>query len=176
MKLSFGKLGRKESGSVKTYQHPKPHSIGRNKTENKNKVAKQRRSLKSKFFGSSSTQYAIIIGDEGAILLYMDGKEVKSRNFIAHASADNLKEFEEILVKDKKSPLFMVIDSMDQSFIQQSLPPISALGVRKLIHKRLDRDLAASLVKGYVLLGRDDGGRRDWNYLMVSLENSPHLS
>ncbi len=124
---------------------------------------------------SSGAKYGLIIGDEGSILIYIVGKEVQSRNFIAHASVDNLKEFEAILAKNKKAPVYMVIDSMDQSFVQQSLPPISSLGVKKLIKRRLDRDLGDNVIKGYVLLERDVSGRRDWNFLMVSLENSPHL-
>jgi hypothetical protein len=128
------------------------------------------------FRATSGNKYALIIGDEGAILIYITGKVVQSRNFIAHASADNLKEFETILSKDIKAPIFMIIDSMDQSFVQQTLPPISALGVKKLIKRRLDRDLGADVIKGYVLLERDSSGRRDWNFLMVSLENSPHLN
>lgn len=133
--------------------------------------------LKKKAFrATSGAKYALIIGDDGAILIYIEGSVVQSRNFIAHASEENLKEFESILSKNSKAPIFIVIDSMDQSFIQQSLPPISPLGVKKLIKRRLERDLGADVIKGYVLLERDSGGRRDWNFLMVSLENSPNLN
>ena len=132
---------------------------------------------KKKYFrATSGAKYALIIGDDGAILIYIEGNVVQSRNFIAHASEENLKEFESILSKNNKAPIFIVIDSMDQSFIQQSLPPISPLGVKKLIKRRLDRDLGADVIKGYVLLERDSSGRRDWNFLMVSLENSPNLN
>jgi hypothetical protein len=65
---------------------------------------------------------------------------------------------------------------MDQSFVQQSLPPISPLGVKKAYKAQAWIGIsAADVVKGYVLLERDMSGRRDWNFLMVSLENSPHL-
>ncbi|MEQ1790061.1 MAG: hypothetical protein ABL857_06415 [Rickettsiales bacterium] len=132
--------------------------------------------IKKTFRASSGAKYSLIIGDEGAVLIYIVGKVVKSRNFIANATESNLKEFEAILSKDTKAPIFMIIDSMDQNFVQQSLPPISALGVKKLIKRRLDRDLGADVIKGYVLLERDVSGRRDWNFFMVSLENSPHLN
>lgn len=131
---------------------------------------------KKLFRATSGAKYALIIGDDGAILVYIEGNVVKSRNFIAHANEENLKEFESILFKNSKAPIFIVIDSMDQSFIQQSLPPISPLGVKKLIKRRLDRDLGSDVIKGYVLLERDSSGRRDWNFLMVSLENSPNLN
>ncbi len=129
-----------------------------------------------KFHPTAGAKYGIIIGDEGAILIYIVGKEVKSRNFIAHASSDNLKEFASILTKDPNAPIFLIIDSIDQNFIQQTLPPISALGVKKLIKRRLDREVGADILKGYVLLERDADGRKDWNFLMVSLENTQHLN
>lgn len=128
------------------------------------------------FSATKDARYTLIIGDEGAILTYIVGKEVKTRNFISSFSADNLKEFEAILIKDIKAPLVMIIDSMDQNFIQQTLPPISAMGVKKLINRRLERDLGKDTIKGYVLLERDKEGRKDWNFLMVSLEKSPQLN
>lgn len=131
---------------------------------------------KKSFRATSGAKYALIVGDDGAILVYIEDNVVKSRNFIAHASEENLKEFQGILAKNSKAPIFIIIDSMDQSFIQQSLPPISPLGVKKLIKRRLERDLGADVIKGYVLLERDSAGRRDWNFLMVSLENSPNLN
>lgn len=127
------------------------------------------------FKATSGSKYGLIVGDEGAILIYIVDKVVKSRNFIASATSDNLKEFAGILEKDPKAPIFLIIDSIDQSFIQQSLPPISSLGVKKLIKRRLDRELGSDMVKGYILLERDKEGRRDWNYMLISLESTPHL-
>ena len=132
--------------------------------------------LAGKFSLKSRAKYSLIIGDEGAILIYTEGKEVKGRNFIASASMENLKEFAIILARRPKVPLTLIVDSMDQSFIQQSLPPISSLGVKKLIQRRLERDLGKDTIKGFVLLEREDSGRRDWNFLMVSLEKSPQFS
>jgi len=132
--------------------------------------------IKKRKFVKSGKRHSLIIGDDGAILIYSDGAEVKTRQFIASPSPENLKEFEAVLAKNVKAPLFVIIDSMDQSFIQQSLPPISSLGVKKLINRRLDRDLGKDTIKGYILLERESSGRRDWNFLMVSLEKSPQLS
>lgn len=165
MLLSFKKKLKKDSSSMtNALSKAARHSTTDNKI------------IKKAFRASSGARYGLIIGDDGAILIYMIGKVVKSRNFIANATPDNLKEFEKVLEKDKTAPLYMIIDSMDQNFIQQSLPPISTLGVKKLIKRRLDRDLGADAIKGYVLLERDKDGRRDWNFLMVSLENSPNLN
>jgi hypothetical protein len=171
MGFSFKKFGKKDSDDAKssgnTHLH-KPSAV-----KNVRELGKP--SKIKPFRATKGHKFALIIGDEGAILIYTIGKTVQSRNFIAHANEEGLKEFESILARDPKAPIYLIVDSMDQSFVQQSLPPISPLGVKKLIKRRLDRDLAADVVKGYVLLERDMGGRRDWNFLMVSLESSPHL-
>ncbi len=171
MGFSFKKFSKKSAGDVESSGKEalrKPSAV-KNVKElgGSNKV--------KPFRGTKGHKFALILGDEGAILIYMIGKAVQSRNFISHANEEGLKEFEAILSRDSKAPIYLIVDSMDQSFVQQSLPPISPLGVKKLIKRRLDRDLASDMVKGYVLLERDMSGRRDWNFLMVSLENSPHL-
>jgi hypothetical protein len=171
MGFSFKKFGKKDAGDVTS-----PVDVPPRKPSAVKNVKELGKPAKIKAFrATKGHKFALIIGDEGAILIYMIGKAVQSRNFIANANAEGLKEFESILSRDPKAPIYLIIDSMDQSFVQQSLPPISPLGVKKLIKRRLDRDLSADVVKGYVLLERDMGGRRDWNFLMVSLENSPHL-
>ena len=70
------------------------------------------------------------------------------------------------------APIVLVIDNMDQSYIQQSLPPVSSFSVQKLIKRRLERDFGKNDIKGAISLGRDTGGRKDWNFLMVALERS----
>ncbi len=173
MGFSFKKILKKDKGEVIS---PKAVASRSSFVGKGGKLAQGESHKIKPFRATSGAKYALIIGDEGAILVYMVGKVVQSRNFIAHASADNLKEFETILSKNINAPIFLIIDSMDQSFVQQSLPPISPLGVKKLIKKRLDRDLGADVIKGYILLERDSTGRRDWNFLMVALESSPHLN
>lgn len=176
MAFSFKRFLKKDGGAVPAPTPlPKAAFNRADRQQVKGKVVTNVSPKKKSFRATSGDKYALIIGDDGAILVYVEGNVVKSRNFIAHASEENLKEFKSILSKNNNAPIFIIIDSMDQSFIQQSLPPISPLGVKKLIKRRLDRDLGADVIKGYVLLERDSSGRRDWNFLMVSLENSPNL-
>src|SRR5262249_30241251 len=125
---------------------------------------------------SKGAKYVLFLGDEGAILIYLKGNAVQSRQFIPDASEHNLREFKQTLAKNVHAPLVMVIDSMDQSYVQQTLPPVSSLSVNKLIKRRLERDFASSDIKGALLLGREKTGRKDWNFLMVAVEKSPQLT
>jgi len=120
-------------------------------------------------------RFVLLIGDEGTILIHMKGNSVLSRQFVPDASEGNLQQLRETIAKDKQAPITMIIDSVDQSFIQQTLPPVSPLFVQKLIKRRLDRDFKPEDIKGAIMLGRDKLGRKDWNFLMVSIEKSPQL-
>lgn len=124
---------------------------------------------------SGGVKFVLFIGDEGAILIHIKGSAVLSRQFIPDSGQDNLQEFRQTLAKDPAAPLLMVVDNMDQSYVQQTLPPVSSLGVGKLIKRRLARDFSANDIKGAVLLGREKGERKDWNFLIVALERSPQL-
>jgi hypothetical protein len=125
---------------------------------------------------SKGARYVLFLGDEGAILIYVKHNSVQSRQFVPDASEHNLGEFRQALERDADAPILLVVDSMDQSFMQQTLPPVSVVSVNKLIKRRLERDFAGNDIKGAILLGREKTGRKDWNFLMVALEKSPQLT
>lgn len=124
----------------------------------------------------SGSRFVLFVGDEGTILLYMRENVVVSRQFVPDASEQNLEELRASFAKDPKAPVSMAIDSLDQSYVQQTLPPVSQMSVKKLINRRLERDFGPDDIKGAILLGRDEGGRKDWNFLMVSIERSRQIS
>ena len=123
-----------------------------------------------------SSRFVLFLGDEGAILVHLRGRSVLSRYFVPDASEQNLSEFRQALEKDPRAPILMVIDSMDQSYVQQTLPPVSSLGIGKMIKRRLDRDFAGNDIKGALVLGREKTGRKDWNFMMIAQERSPQLN
>ncbi len=113
------------------------------------------------FKATSGTKFVLFhYGDEGAILIYNQGKTVQSRQFGPDASQQGLNELSQSLAKDPRAPMMIVIDTMDQSYVQQTLPPVSSLSVNKLIKHRLARDFGANDIKGAILLGREKTGRK----------------
>lgn len=130
---------------------------------------------KSQFF-PTGPKFVLFIGDEGAILVYIKDGVVKSRQFIADTEPQRLSELRDNLSSDPKAALLVVVDTIDQSYSQQTLPPVSSLSIKKLIKRRLDRDFGANDIKGAVVLGREASGRKDWNFMMISLEKTPLLA
>lgn len=138
--------------------------------------AKKKRRLLKISAKSTKSKFIIFLGDEGAILIHLKGNVVQSRQFVPDASQQNLAELQQALLKDVAASVMLVVDTMDQSYMQQTLPPVSSLSVNKLIKRRLDRDFSGNDIKGAILLGREKAGRKDWNFLMVALEKSPQLA
>ncbi len=131
-------------------------------------AAKIRRGKKS----SGAISFVIMIGDEGAILVQMQGNTVMHRLFASSPEPANVRGFDETLSDSPNAPITILFDMMDQSYVRQTLPPVSSFSVGKIIKRRLNKDFAPDDIKGYVLLDREKTGRKDWNYLMVSLANN----
>lgn len=130
---------------------------------------------KDKKISGGASNFVLMVGDEGAILVQMQKKRVIRRLFAQSPDAAHIRGFEDALNAAPNAPLSIIIDMMDQSYVRQTLPPVSSLSVGKIVKRRLDKDFSRDDIKGYLVLDREKSGRRDWNYLMVSLANPPLL-
>lgn len=119
--------------------------------------------------------FVLTIGDEGGILTYLQGKSVVRRIFAATPNYADTRPFVDLMNHDPKAPLYVLVDLMDQSYIQQSLPPVSSLSINNLIKRKMERDFSAEDLKGALPIGREKTGRKDWRYLFVVLNNTPQL-
>ena len=131
--------------------------------------------LKSAKPGKAKGEFVFFIGDEGAILCYNEGKEVKRRLFSPAADAKPTETLKELLAEYPAAPISILVDMVEQSYVRHTLPPVSSLGVNKIIQRRLARDFAADDLKGALSLGREKTGRKDWNFLLISLAYKDHL-
>ena len=121
-------------------------------------------------------KFILMIGDDGAILILINKDKVERRLFTKSASLSDRREFNALFLKHPEVPIVLSIDTMEQSYTKQTLPAVSSFAIGKLVKKRLDRDFAASDIKGAVLLGRDTEGRKDWMYLFVSSPLTSNVS
>lgn len=121
------------------------------------------------------SRFIFMIGDEGAILIYMENGSVVRRLFAASSDQENTYSFIELLKAHPKTPIYVLVDMMDQSYVRHALPPVTPLGLGKLVQRRLDRDFSKEDIKGALNLGRETEGRKDWNFLLISLSHSDIL-
>ncbi len=118
-------------------------------------------------------RFILIVGDEGGILVFMQGKKVQRRLFAPSPQPDHTAAVTELMRNHPKVPLYILADVLDQQYVRQTFPPVSSFSVAGLVKRRLDRDFQAEDMKGSLPLGRDKAGRKEWNYLLIALANTP---
>jgi hypothetical protein len=114
------------------------------------------------------SKFVLTIGDEGAILVRMRGNALDSRTFAKLTNPAEIQKFKDILKDEPSAPIYLLIDLIDQSYTQHSLPGVSSLSIGKLVKKRLDKEHPGDDLKANILLNRSKTGRGDWNFLFVS--------
>lgn len=117
-----------------------------------------------------------MLGDDGAILLHCEQRKVLSRLFTNSVQAESTEQMRALLFEHIQTPIYILVDMMQQSYVRHTLPPVTTLGLRKLLQRRLDRDFITEDIKGALSLGRESGGKREWNYLLIALSQTPEVS
>lgn len=113
-------------------------------------------------------KFILMIGDDGAVLVLMNGDKVERRLYAKSASLGDSMEFNALLLNFPEISVRLTIDIMEQSYTKQVLPAVGSMAIGKLVKKRLDRDFSATDIRGAIFLSRNTDGRRDWEYLFVS--------
>ena len=120
-------------------------------------------------------QFMLFVGDDGAILTYMEGATVVRRLFAPTAAIDHTRTMTELMQQHPKAPVSIYFDVIDQQYVRQTFPPVSPLSVEGLVKRRLERDFPAEDLKGSLRIGREDTARKDWIYLLISLANTANF-
>ncbi len=126
--------------------------------------------------GGKKPEFVMLIGDEGAILVYMEGSKVVRRLFAPSAQPSSTEAMVALMNSHPKVSISLLVDSIDQQYVRQNFPPVSSLSVNGLVKRRLDRDFQAGDLKGSMPLGRDKTGRKEWNFLLISLAKTASLT
>lgn len=127
-------------------------------------------------FDIDRSSFVLSVGDEGAILCYVKNGVLTQRLFSTLTSAPDKQAFQKLLLGDPHAPVHILLDVIDQSCSQQSLPAVSSLTINKLVKKRLDRDFTATDLRGAIPQGREKNGRHDWRFLFVSTPTASPLT
>lgn len=116
--------------------------------------------------------FILFVGDDGGILVLMQGGRVSKRLYAPSPDPEHIEAFVNLLEEHPSLPIMFLVDMMDQSYVRHTLPPVSPLSINKLVKRRLQRDFAPEDITGALQLGRDKVGRKEWNYLLISIANS----
>lgn len=123
----------------------------------------------------NKNSFVFFIGDDGAILTHVNGANVEKKVFLNFSNPDAISVAKDIIVKSPKTPIYVLLDSIDQNYQTQNFPPVSRFSVQKLVNQKLERDFAQGDITSSLPAGRDEEGRQDWKFLIVSVVQSPQL-
>ena len=111
----------------------------------KNDSAKPVKAPKSK---SKAKRFVLIVGDEGSILVSMQGAKVIRRLFAPSAQPSHSEAMVDLMKGNPSAPIYVLMDVMDQQYLPQTFPPVSSLSVGGLVKRRLERDFQPDDFKG----------------------------
>ncbi len=149
-------------------------SAGESRAERKPRASKSDGNAAARKAGSK--RFILIIGDEGAILVFMQGAKVVRRLFAPSAHASHSQAMVEIMASNPGVNITVLADVLDQQYVQQTFPPVSSMTVGGLVKRRLERDFQSEDLKGSIQIGRDKTGRREWKYLLIALAKTPLMA
>jgi hypothetical protein len=125
---------------------------------------------------STSKKFVLIVGDEGAILVLMQGAKVVRRLFAQSAQPVHTAAVLDIIKANPKVPIYLLADVIDQQYIPHTFPPVSQLSVGGLVKRRLERDFQPDDLTAALPLGRDKSGRKEWKFLLIALAKTALVS
>lgn len=114
----------------------------------------------------------LLIGDEGGVLVHLRKGKVVNRIFSPAADAPETQVMAEAARKASRAGISVVFDTVDQTYMQQTLPPVTALSVHKLMKRRMDRDFSADYIKGAFSVGRTKDGGKEWQFMIAALQQT----
>lgn len=110
---------------------------------------------------ATGSRFVLFMGDDGVILILIQGGKVVRRMYAASPEQEHVAPFLELMDANPKAPVYVLVDVIDQSYVRHTLPPVSPLGVNKLVNRRLERDFAPEDINGALPLGREKSGRKE---------------
>jgi cell division protein FtsL len=121
-----------------------------------------------KFLRGKGNTFQVSVGEEGAVVVYTQDGYAKAKMFVRSTEEVDTEKLRELLAKDKDARIHIYLDTLDQTYVQRTLPAVGAMSVQKLAFGRLEKEIPKGHIKTCVQIGRSPTGRHDWIYSFIS--------
>jgi len=121
-------------------------------------------------------KFVLTIGDDGVVLSFFSGGKLKERLFAASPNSAEAQAIATLCKRRAETPLYVLVDILDQAYVQHMLPPVSSFTINSLIKRKLNKDFAPNDIKAAIKFGRAQKARKDWIYMFASVHNVPPFS
>lgn len=122
------------------------------------------------------TNFQISVGEEGAVVVYARDGIAQNRLFVKTTDKQDVQKLVQLLEADPIATISLYLDTLDQSFVQKTLPGVNALSVNTIAQSRLEKEIPKTYLKTYAQVMRHTTGRRDWVYTFVAASYDPPIS
>jgi len=92
------------------------------------------------------------------------------------SDTEGLASFEEYLAAAPETPLYLVVDCLEEDFRSEAIPPVHGRNRRLLIARKLTQFFRTTPYRTATLQGREKGGRRNFMVLFSALTNNELLA
>ena len=116
-------------------------------------------SLLDSVLGLGKRRFILTVGEDGAILTYVVGNAVKVRAMAPSTAPEDVEPFLEVLAEDRKAPIRVLLDVLDQSYRQEDVPVGNPMDGPKILRRKLEMTFPGDVLRGALKLGKEGAGR-----------------
>lgn len=129
----------------------------------------------------SEKNFVITIGNYGAVVALHENNIIKNKIFLEELTDVLQNDLRNLLTRNKSVPVYMVLDTVDQSYRKKSYPFLRKGDLIRIIKRDLVNDSSKDSIKNYIVFGdsmQDAASsstkitNRRWDCLFVSSSNS----
>lgn len=129
----------------------------------------------------SDGSFVITIGDKGSVVALHKSGEIRNKIFLEKLTDDIKKELAQLFSKNKSTPIYILLDTIDQSYRKKTYPFIRKYDLVKLINRDLHADGDKSNLKNFLLFDskkakQQAAATKHWETIFVSASTSPILN
>lgn len=106
----------------------------------------------------SGRQIVGIVGNEGAVFVRLSGRQVLDHRYVPTPDPDGADAVQDLLAQDRKAPVTLLIDVLEQHYRETSIPKLNWFDRRKLIKRKLDQAYGEDHLTSYLPLARRTAG------------------
>lgn len=123
----------------------------------------------------AARRFVLVIGNGGALLADVAGGRIGKSWAISDFEDHSLAVIAQALERNRRVPLVVLIDMLEQSYRREAIPPVNVFDRPKVLTRRLGIAFPSFDIRAALPLGEVVGQRGDLAYLFVALPSSPEL-
>lgn len=117
-------------------------------------------------------KFVLLIGDEGARLTLYDKNIVKKSLDVSSFADEKIKEFSKLLALNSSVPVYLLVDTSEQSFKLFNFPSTNRMVLKKLLLKRISRDYKKQDLHNYYdFKFKGDKEKNVSNFVVANIAN-----